>query len=130
MNAVLAPLLAGSAIEFLFPFNPDAVWNRLAAPFLLPTDHRPITFLTAVPTIYSKLIASFPGLPPATQDAAKRAILPDNLRLSLSGSAALPIPTKKAWSDLSGRNVLLERYGMTEIGMAISCGLDPVDRVD
>ena len=130
VNAVLTPLLAGSAIEFLFPLNPDVVWNRLAAPFLSPTDRKPITFLTAVPTIYSKLMASFPGLPPATRDAAKKAILPDNLRLNISGSAALPIPTKKAWSDLSGGNVLLERYGMTEMGMAISCGLDPVDRVD
>lgn len=31
---------------------------------------------------------------------------------------------------LSGGNVLLERYGMTEAGMALSCGLNFNDRVD
>ena len=52
------------------------------------------------------------------------------MRLNISGSAALPTPTKKAWQDLSGGNVLLERYGMTEVGMALSCGLEFADRID
>lgn len=34
VNALLTPLLAGSSIEFMYPFNVDAVWSRLAAPFL------------------------------------------------------------------------------------------------
>lgn len=135
MNAIVTPILAGSSIEFMFPFNTDAVWTRLAAPFLpqsststsIPSK---ITFLTAVPTIYNRLLSSFPNLPPATQEAARKAISPQNLRLNISGSAALPTPTKQAWSDLSNGNVLLERYGMTEVGMAISCGLDFADRVD
>ncbi|KAL1967805.1 hypothetical protein VTN77DRAFT_2494 [Rasamsonia byssochlamydoides] len=131
VNAILTPVLAGSAIEFMFPFNVDAVWNRLAAPFLPETTVKEkITFLTAVPTIYHRLMSSFPGLAPATQDAAKKAISPENLRLNISGSAALPTPTKQAWAELSNGNILLERYGMTEVGMAISCGLDPADRVD
>ena len=58
------------------------------------------------------------------------AIHPRNLRLNISGSAALPTPTKSAWTNLSSGNILLERYGMTEIGMALSCGLDPSTRVD
>ncbi|KKA20871.1 AMP-binding enzyme [Rasamsonia emersonii CBS 393.64] len=131
VNAILTPVLAGAAIEFMFPFNADAVWNRLAAPFLPATTVKDkVTFLTAVPTIYNRLMSSFRGLDPATQDAAKKAISPENLRLNISGSAALPTPTKKAWTELSNGNVLLERYGMTEVGMAISCGLDPADRVD
>jgi len=52
------------------------------------------------------------------------------MRLSISGSAALPTPIKKAWADLSHGNVILERYGMTEVGMALSCGLANEDRVD
>jgi acyl-CoA synthetase (AMP-forming)/AMP-acid ligase II len=52
------------------------------------------------------------------------------LRLNISGSAALPTPTKSAWTDLSSGNVLLERYGMTEVGMALSCALDPSTRID
>lgn len=37
----------------------------------------------------------------------------------VSGSAALPVSTLERWREISG-HVLLERYGMTEIGMALS----------
>ena len=37
----------------------------------------------------------------------------------VSGSAALPIPVLEKWHKISG-HTLLERYGMTEIGMAVS----------
>ena len=139
INAVFTPLFTGSSIEFLFPFNADAVWKRLAAPFLTPDQtpdptsprHRPpITFFTVVPTVYSRLLATHKHLDPDLQSAARAAISPAHLRLAISGSAALPTPIKRAWSDLSGGNVLLERYGMTEVGMALSCGLDAADRVD
>ena len=89
-----------------------------------------VTFFTVVPTIYNRLLASFDCLPQAIQAASRKAISPTNLRLNISGSAALPTPTKQAWTDLSSGNVLLERYGMTEVGMALSCGLDSQDRVD
>ncbi|KAH6650914.1 hypothetical protein F5144DRAFT_598331 [Chaetomium tenue] len=140
INAIFAPLFAGSTIEFLFPFNADAVWRRFAAPFLTPDQthnadsphhqHRKITFFTAVPTIYARLLTTHRTLPPDMQSATRTAISPANLRLAISGSAALPTPTKRAWSDLSGGNVLLERFGMTEVGMALSCGLAVADRAD
>ncbi|KAK1828540.1 hypothetical protein QBC39DRAFT_264915 [Podospora conica] len=139
INAVFTPLFTGSSIEFLFPFNADAVWKRLAAPFLTPDQtpdpssphHRaPITFFTVVPTVYSRLLATHKHLDPDLQSAARTAISPAHLRLAISGSAALPTPVKRAWADLSRGNVLLERFGMTEVGMALSCGLDPADRVD
>lgn len=138
VNALLTPLFAGSTIEFQFPFNASAVWNRLAAPFLPSSPDsplaaeplRPITFLTVVPTIYTRLLASHPSLSPSLQTATKTALHPTNLRLNISGSAALPTPVKSAWTQLSGGNVLLERYGMTEVGMALSCGLHFSDRVD
>lgn len=134
----------------MFPFNADAVWKRLAAPFLPPpsdatatngTTPSPtnddaaaaaskITFFTVVPTVYSRLLASHKQLPAAMQAATREATSPSHLRVNISGSAALPTPIKAAWSALSGGNVLLERYGMTEVGMALSCGLDPADRVD
>ena len=41
------------------------------------------------------------------------------LRLMVSGSAALPVPTLERWEEITGQR-LLERYGMTEIGMGIS----------
>ncbi|KAL8948792.1 MAG: hypothetical protein Q9222_005054 [Ikaeria aurantiellina] len=132
INALLTPLFAGSTIEFLFPFNVQAVWERLAAPFLPDQTQQKakITFLTVVPTIYNRLLSSHSGLDETLQKTTKEALLPKNLRLNISGSAALPTPTKSAWTELSGGNVLLERYGMTEVGMALSCGLDFADRVD
>ncbi|RMZ91072.1 hypothetical protein DV736_g1720, partial [Chaetothyriales sp. CBS 134916] len=137
INALFTPLMAGSAVEFAYPFNADVMWKRLAAPFLPPPDDTPgsqrkmpITFLTVVPTIYNRLLATFPTLDETLQKAAKTAISPAHMRLNISGSAALPTPLKAAWTELSGGNILLERYGMTEVGMALSCGLDYADRVD
>ncbi|KAF2254465.1 acetyl-CoA synthetase-like protein [Trematosphaeria pertusa] len=132
VNALLTPLYVGSTIEFQFPFNASAVWERLAAPFLPNPDHskKPITFFTVVPTIYTRLLATHPSLSPELQAATKKALHPSSMRLNISGSAALPTPVKAAWTELSGGNVLLERYGMTEVGMALSCGLSFADRVD
>ena len=135
INALLTPLFAGSAIEFMFPFNADAVWNRLAQPFLNSDGNqngfrKPITFFTVVPTIYNRLLSTHKNLEEPIRDAAQKALEPSNFRLNISGSAALPAPTKAAWTELSHGNVLLERYGMTEVGMALSCGLDFNDRVD
>ena len=109
------------------------VWERFAAPFSEDSPRagrETITFFTAVPTIFNRLLSSHKKLSIDAQTASKTALLPKNLRLNISGSAALPTPIKKAWTDLSGGNVLLERYGMTEVGMALSCGLAFEDRVD
>lgn len=46
-------------------------------------------------------------------------LLPSFFRLMVSGSAALPLPTLQRWEEITG-HTLLERYGMTEIGMALS----------
>ncbi|KAG6011423.1 hypothetical protein E4U43_008315 [Claviceps pusilla] len=152
VNAVIPPLFAGSSIEFMFPFNADAVWNRLAAPYLptddgttngtndvkssssssssFPSSKPKVTFFTVVPTVYSRLLSAHKSLSPPLQQASREAISPQNMRVNISGSAALPTPVKSAWHDLSHGNVLLERYGMTEVGMALSCGLAFPDRVD
>lgn len=136
VNALLAPLLSGSTIEFMFPFNVEHVWSRFAAPFVPgrpaqpPSQTVPVSFFTVVPTIWARLLQLFPQLSPHLQLAAKEAIQRKHLRLNISGSAALPTPIKDAWTKLSGGNVLLERFGMTEVGMALSCGLHDVDRID
>jgi malonyl-CoA/methylmalonyl-CoA synthetase len=130
---MLTPLIAGSTIEFMFPFNAQAVWERFASPFLKDEDSKTkdkITFFTVVPTIYNRLLQTHDALSSDFKSAIKIATSPSNLRLNISGSAALPTPTKEAWTKLTGGNVLLERYGMTEVGMALSCGLSPADRVD
>ncbi|RKF53835.1 Acyl-CoA synthetase family member 3, mitochondrial [Golovinomyces cichoracearum] len=131
VNGILAPLFAGSKIEFLFPFNPSAVWERMAAPYVPNArTQEKISYITAVPTIYNRLLTTYPELSAELQKAAKTGISLANLRLNISGSASLPASIKKSWTELSGGNVLLERYGMTEVGMALSCGLAMEDRVD
>ncbi len=75
INALFTPLFSGSTIEFLFPFNADAVWKRLAAPFLTPDQipdpqstspisrREKVTFFTVVPTVYSRLLTTHKTLP-------------------------------------------------------------------
>ena len=71
----------------------------------------------AVPTIYYKLINYWKTQPDESQKAISKAL--KQFRLMVSGSAALPISTLEEWRRISGQT-LLERYGMTEMGMAIS----------
>jgi malonyl-CoA/methylmalonyl-CoA synthetase len=71
----------------------------------------------AGPTVYSKLIAAWEAASPARRAQLSRAC--SSVRLMVSGSAALPVSTLERWREISG-HTLLERYGMTEIGMALS----------
>jgi malonyl-CoA/methylmalonyl-CoA synthetase len=71
----------------------------------------------AVPTIYVKLIDYLDGL--NAEDARMVCDGFGRMRLNVSGSAACPVKVFNQWQDLTGQ-VLLERYGMTEVGMAIS----------
>jgi malonyl-CoA/methylmalonyl-CoA synthetase len=71
----------------------------------------------AVPTIYVKLINHLESL----DTSGARSICDGfgQMRLNVSGSAACPVKVFNQWQALTGQ-VLLERYGMTEVGMAIS----------
>jgi malonyl-CoA/methylmalonyl-CoA synthetase len=71
----------------------------------------------AVPTVYAKLIAAWEAASPERRAELSQACR--RLRLMVSGSAALPVSTLARWQEISG-HTLLERYGMTEIGMALS----------
>ena len=71
----------------------------------------------AVPTIYVKLIQYFENLD--QQEVDKICAGFNTMRLNISGSAACPVKLFEQWQDLTGQ-ILLERYGMTEIGMGIS----------
>ncbi len=110
--ALLGALWAGATTSFLpFAFEATAVWDRLAR--AAPA----ITVFMAVPTMYAKLIdahrAAAPERRAAWSTGARR------LRLFTSGSAALPAPLLRAFEEATGQTIL-ERYGMTEIGMALS----------
>jgi malonyl-CoA/methylmalonyl-CoA synthetase len=109
VNGLGSALAVHATCEMLASFDAAAVWDRLAS--------GEITVFTAVPTIYSRLIASWDAAPPRVQEA--RTAGARALRLMMSGSAALPVHVLERWRDITG-HTLLERYGMTEIGMALS----------
>ena len=109
INGLGSALAVRAACEILPVFDAERVWDRLAS--------GEITVFTAVPTIYNRLIASWNAAPPEVQRA--RSDGARGLRLMMSGSAALPVQTLERWRDITG-HTLLERYGMTELGMALS----------
>ncbi|MFN8641833.1 MAG: AMP-binding protein [Candidatus Binatia bacterium] len=109
LNLLCAALWAGALCELQDGFDADAVWRRIEA-----ADG--LTLFMAVPTIYARLRAAWEAAP-AERRAAMRAGC-RRLRLMVSGSAALPVTLLDAWRAISG-HTLLERYGMTEIGMGL-----------
>lgn len=113
VNVVSCSLWNGATLTFLRQFSAD----RLFDIFL---EGRVNVFM-AVPTIYFKLIAHWKLLPADRQAQIHDAL--SAFRLMVCGSAALPVSVMEDWRRISG-HTLLERYGMTEIGMAISNPLD------
>ena len=109
INVIGCSLSVGAVCEFMPKFNAVEVFSRLLSGEL--------TVFMAVPTIYFKLISHWDTLSVADQH-----VIFDTLRkfrLMVSGSAALPVSVMEKWHIISG-HWLLERYGMTEIAMAIS----------
>jgi len=109
INVVSCALWSGATCEMLSRFDANAVWDRIASGGM--------TLFMAVPTIYVKLIAAWDNASPERRAALTQAC--SKMRLMVSGSAALPVSTLERWKEISG-HTLLERYGMTEIGMALS----------
>jgi malonyl-CoA/methylmalonyl-CoA synthetase len=104
--ALLGALWAGAEVRFA-PFAAAEVWDALAD----------ATVLMAVPTMYAKLMDAFAAAEAGVRTrwtASARA-----LRLFTSGSAPLPASLLDAFRRATGQTIL-ERYGMTEIGMALS----------
>ncbi|WP_286829414.1 MULTISPECIES: acyl-CoA synthetase [Kordiimonas] len=110
LNILCCGLWSGAAIEPFDKFDANAICDRVA--------EGAYTLFMAVPTIYVKLLKWLS----APENVSKRdGVIKgfNTMRLMVSGSAALPASIHQEWSDLTGQ-VLLERYGMTEIGMALS----------
>ena len=109
VNVLSCALWAGAACRMLPRFDVAAVWEQLA--------NGQMTLFMAVPTVYTKLINAWDKASPEQRAAWSQGCA--RLRLMISGSAALPVQTLQRWKEISG-HTLLERYGMTEIGMALS----------
>eukprot|EP00741_Cyanophora_paradoxa_P018459 tig00021070_g17822.t1 len=105
-----ASLWAGAAVEMVPRFSPAAVWGAISRPAAAaPPTH--------VPAGYAKLVEAHAAMPPA--EAAACAAAAARLRLFVSGSAAMAQPLAERWRSISGHDIL-ERWGMTEVGLAIS----------
>ncbi len=109
INVLTCALWAGATCELLPKFDPERTWQGILG--------RKITLFMAVPTIYVKLISSWRASTPKKQRTMSAAA--SKMRLMISGSAPLPVGVFEAWKTITG-HALLERYGMTEIGMALS----------
>lgn len=109
INILSCGLWAGARIHLYGKFDiPGIADDVIAGRFNL---------FMAVPTIYVKLIQYFDSI----EQERVRKICEGfaSMRLMVSGSAACPVKLFEQWQELTGQ-VLLERYGMTEIGMGIS----------
>ena len=110
----------GATVEFAgdLSFAPRAAWARLR-----DANRAPVTVFMGVPTMYVMMLRALEGLKKRRNraDAMASAAAARSLRLTVSGSASLPTPVARAWMTETGADVVpLERYGMTEIGMALS----------
>lgn len=109
INVLSCALWSGACCTFLPKFSAEAVFE------LFRLGH--INLFMAVPTIYYKLINAWADFSEAEQGLLQQRM--QAFRLMVSGSAALPVSVMNQWQEISGQ-ILLERYGMTEMGMAIS----------
>ena len=109
VNVLSCALWSGAVCEILPRFDADETWRVI--------ESGRLTLFMAVPTVYRRLIVAF-----EEADEERRARMVEGcrrMRLMVSGSAALPVQMLERWREISG-HTLLERYGMTEIGMALS----------
>ena len=109
INVLSCALWSGATCEMLPEFNATRVLDRFSEGGL--------TLFMAVPTIYVKLIRAWNEAGEVQRKRISHRCAA--MRLMVSGSAALPVSVLEEWESISG-HILLERYGMTETGMALS----------
>jgi malonyl-CoA/methylmalonyl-CoA synthetase len=109
--ALLTTLRVGGQVALLERFDAQAVLAtcRIATVFM------------GVPTMYARLVEA---LDACDGEARARAISAlRRLRLCTSGSAALPVSLGERWAAYAGA-FPVERFGMTELGVALSNALE------
>lgn len=109
INVLCCALWIGARVTLFPRFDMERI--------LAQVEDRDYSVFMAVPTIYVKIIAYLETLPELRRKRICAGF--KSMRLNISGSAACPVKLYNQWKGLTGQ-VLLERYGMTEIGMGIS----------
>uniref|UniRef100_A0A7S2ZKG9 AMP-dependent synthetase/ligase domain-containing protein n=1 Tax=Rhodosorus marinus TaxID=101924 RepID=A0A7S2ZKG9_9RHOD len=107
MNIAGCAVWNGAELDMMEVFDQHEAWSRIRS-------SSPPTVFMAVPTVYARMIQAFEQNPDQkSREAASR------LRLCVSGSAALQATYFRKWEEITGQRIL-ERYGMSEVGMALS----------
>jgi malonyl-CoA/methylmalonyl-CoA synthetase len=109
VNVLSCALWSGARVEAFPAFDLEGILERVG--------EGAYTVFMAVPTIYVKLIRALEEAAAEDRERWSRGF--GAMRLMISGSAALPAAIHQRWTGLTGQK-LLERYGMTEIGMGLS----------
>ena len=109
VNVLGCALWSGAFVEAFESFHLERILERVG--------EKVYTLFMAVPTIYVKLIQALESAAPEERQRWVEGFAA--MRLMVSGSAALPASVHERWTALTGQK-LLERYGMTEIGMGLS----------
>ncbi|XP_074645687.1 malonate--CoA ligase ACSF3, mitochondrial-like [Tubulanus polymorphus] len=125
INLLLTPLMSGATCVMMPKFDAKKVWTKLIEPIKTTDDSSVhVNMFMAVPTVYVKLIQYF------TQNWSQgrgsrqtrehiKSVCKSKIRLMVSGSSALPEPVMTRWEEITGHR-MLERYGMTELGMVLT----------
>lgn len=109
INVIGCSLWIGARCEFVPHFSAEEVFKIFGL--------RQVNVFMAVPTVYFKLMTFWDTINEKDKKQMKEVL--SQFRLMVCGSAALPASVMDKWFTISGHR-LLERYGMTEIGMGIS----------
>jgi len=109
INVLSCALWAGARVHLFGKLDIPALGQEIAA--------GTYSVFMAVPTVYVKFIQYLEAA--GADEAAAICRRFGAMRLNVSGSAGCPVPLFERWRELTGQ-ALLERYGMTEIGMALS----------
>ena len=109
INILSCGLWAGATVHLFSKFDIPEISKQIT--------HGTYNVFMAVPTIYVKLIQYFETIEKDEVEKICAGFIA--MRLNISGSAACPVKLFEQWKELTGQ-ILLERYGMTEIGMGIS----------
>lgn len=126
---LLTPFFVGSTVTVLGKFNADLVWRKLLDRDTNSIDSKLNVFI-AVPTIYAQLVQAYTlsaDLRDRFSPNTIRETLRSKMRIIASGSAPLSVKTFDDWFKLTEFRIL-ERYGMTEIGMAMSTSYEDMSK--
>ncbi|XP_077502742.1 malonate--CoA ligase ACSF3, mitochondrial-like [Amblyomma americanum] len=119
ISGLLTPLYSRAACLMLPKFSPSEVWKHLLH---LDKSKPAVSVFMAVPTMYVKLIEHYEQHLKHSKETAPEVVqetFAKNIRFVISGSASLPQPIFEKFQDITGMTIL-ERYGMTEVGVPLS----------